>query len=463
MSLINDVLRDLDRRRNSPRNIMPPGVRSAPGGVRGGTQARRVVFGVALLLVIGAAGYLTHSLLPRTSPEVAGPQTPPVTPAADEDAPVQEAQPGVPGMQEIAVNDVARGVELRFLADGPLVHVLERSDDGSDVTLRLPVAGEDTQLPDLLERMPHLRAVDWRVGDDYLTLALQFRTAPRLQARRLAAGVALGFDFPDDPPESAQTREGSAPEEGEATAAGEPETPETERGEVAAAEGAHHGADDADIGGLVESPLGIPVADRDAASGPGLIKSSAQSLDAVGVLRRGRDAEEAGDTDRAMAIYREALDATPEAWRVRRALAASHERRGEREAAVEVLAGGLDYEAGTTQLARLKARLLRERDPEEAIRVLEEHPAPVFGEGRWHALLAALYRQTGRAGDAVPLYRELAREQSSEGRWWLGLGVTLEESGESARARAAYQRALAVGGLNSELTAFVRQRIESLE
>ena len=459
MSLINDVLRDLDRRRNSPRNIMPPGVRSAPGGVRGGTQARRVVFGVALLLVIGAAGYLTHTPLPRTSPEVAGPQTPPVTPAADEDAPVQEAQPGVPGLQQIAVHDVACGVELRFLADGPLVHVLERSDDGSDVTLRLPVAGEDTQLPDLLERMPHLRAVDWRVGDEYLTLDLRFRKVPRLQARRLAAGVALDFDFPEDPPESEQARESSAPEEGEATAAGEPESPETERGEVADADG----ADDADTRRLVESPLGVPVADRDAAGGPGLVKAPAQSLDAVGALRRGRDAEEAGDDDRAMAIYREALDATPEAWRVRRALAASHERRGEREAAVEVLTRGLDHEGGATQLARLKARLLREQDPEQAIRVLEEHPAPVFGKGRWHALLAALYRQTGRAGEAVPLYRELAREQSSEGRWWLGLGVALEESGESARARAAYQRALAVGGLNSELTAFLRQRIESLE
>ena len=460
MSLINDVLRDLDQRRNSPQSHVPPGVRPAPGADRAGPHARRVLFWSVVALLIGAAGYLTHMSLPRTPPEIATPQRPPAMPAAQEDAsPARGADPDVPGLQQIAVHDAPGGVELRFLADSPVVHVLERSDDGNGVTLRLPVAGDDTDLPELLGHMPELSAVDWRVHDEHLTLDLRFREAPRLQARRLAAGVTLEFDFPDNDPDPEEARAEAASGDGGGASAEPREPAEAEQPEEADAAG----PDAADSARLVEDPLGIPVAERDAAGGHGLMKSRAHSPDAAGALRRGRDAEEAGDTDRAMAIYRDALDAMPDAWRVRRALAARHEERGERAAAVEILARGLDYEAGADELARLKARLLREQDPERAIRVLEKHPAPMFGEGRWHALLAALYRQTGRAAEAVPLYRELAREQSSQGRWWLGLGVSLEESGEPARARAAYQRALAVGGLNSELTAFLRQRIESLE
>lgn len=460
MSLINDVLRDLDRRRNSPRGHVPPGVRPAPGTGASGPYIRRVLLWSTVAALFGAAVYLTHVLLPRTPPEIAEPQTPPAMPAAEEDVPAQDMDRGVPGLQQITVHDAPRGVELRFLADGPVVHVLQSNDDGGGITLRLPVAGAGTDLPELLGRMPALRAVDWRVHDEHLTLDLRFHTAPRLQARRLAAGVALELEFPDgDDPEAEQAPAEASPEDGGAVTADAPEPAETEGTEIAdAAE-----VDEADTGGLVEDPLGIPVADGDAADARGLVKSPANSLDAAGALRRGRDAEEAGETSRAMAIYREALGDMPDAWRVRRALAAIHQGRGERAVALEILAQGLEHEAGAAELARLKARLLREQDPEAAIRVLEKHPAPVFGEGRWHALLAALYRQSGRAEDAVPLYRELAREQSSEGRWWLGLGVSLEESGEPARARAAYQRALAVGGLNSELTAFLRQRIESLE
>ncbi len=460
MSLINDVLRDLDRRRERPRGSMPSGVRAPGSHPRFRSAVIRVLPWFAGLGILGGAALMLHLWLEQQAPGTGGnvPEPANVTALDIGDEPVEDTPR--PRLEQVDVRNAEaddEGLELRFITEYPLVHTLERASDGRVITLALPVDGEGPELPDLLREVPEVVAVDWRFHGDRLTLKLEFETAPRLQVQRLSlpAGVALAFDFPADPGADDEP-DGDGETVAETAEPGAGTEPEATRGDQRADRQETAEA-------LVESPLGVPAAEAGDGVGGELVRRPSRAGDADGALRRARAAEDAGDIREAEAIYRDGLAETPDAWRLRRGLAALLHQRGETESAAGLLAEGLEDERGAPALARLKARILMEHDPERAIRVLEAHPASSFGDGGWHALLAALYRQTGQAEDAVPLYRELARQQSSEGRWWLGLGVALEESDEADRARAAYERALTVGGLDSELTAFLRQRIETLE
>ncbi len=81
------------------------------------------------------------------------------------------------------------------------------------------------------------------------------------------------------------------------------------------------------------------------------------------------------------------------------------------------------------------------------------HPEYVGFQGH------VLVRQ-GKARAAVERYELATRLAAAEGRWWFGLGQALEGDGRAPEAREAYRRALASGNLNAELAQLAEARLK---
>ncbi|HET9680356.1 MAG TPA: tetratricopeptide repeat protein [Gammaproteobacteria bacterium] len=81
----------------------------------------------------------------------------------------------------------------------------------------------------------------------------------------------------------------------------------------------------------------------------------------------------------------------------------------------------------------------------------------------FHTLRAALLQRTEQYAAAAQLYKQLLEHNPQNSVWWSGLAISLDQSGHYPEALVAYQRALAGGSLAPSLANYARQRIQALE
>jgi MSHA biogenesis protein MshN len=118
-----------------------------------------------------------------------------------------------------------------------------------------------------------------------------------------------------------------------------------------------------------------------------------------------------------------------------------------------------DYLAFRFQLARL---YLEHGSDEQALTLLESARREGRADPELYAFLAALYQRAGRHADAVKNYQEALALRPTEGKWWLGLGISLEGTKNVPAARDAYRRALESGRLTANLARYAEDRIRAL-
>lgn len=111
------------------------------------------------------------------------------------------------------------------------------------------------------------------------------------------------------------------------------------------------------------------------------------------------------------------------------------------------------------QLARLH---LERGELARAVSLLEAARLPGQTDPELPAFLAALYQRSGRHAEAVTSYQEALAARPQEGRWWVGLGISLETQKDSDAARTAYRRALDTGRLTSNLARYAEDRLKAL-
>jgi MSHA biogenesis protein MshN len=111
------------------------------------------------------------------------------------------------------------------------------------------------------------------------------------------------------------------------------------------------------------------------------------------------------------------------------------------------------------QLARLH---LERGEAARAVSLLEAARLPGQTDPELPAFLAALYQRSGRHAEAVTSYQEALAARPQEGRWWVGLGISLETQKDSDAARTAYRRALDTGRLTSNLARYAEDRLKAL-
>jgi tetratricopeptide (TPR) repeat protein len=123
---------------------------------------------------------------------------------------------------------------------------------------------------------------------------------------------------------------------------------------------------------------------------------------------------------------------------------------------------GLKIQPDYLPFVELKARILMDEGKlNEAITLLEKSAPPLAENEEYHAFIAALYERQGQSGLAANLYKQLATLQPSNGKWWLGLGVALEAMGNHEQAQEAYANADNSAGLTPELKAYLATQLHA--
>jgi MSHA biogenesis protein MshN len=442
MSLINDMLRDLERRRPARDGAVLEGVqgvaarparRALPlGGIALAVLAVGVGYWAVSGALIGASAKPSEAVLPL-EPVVAVIE--PLAPAV-EVVPV-EVQPQVPAARWVGLDTESRPdrlqLGLRFSAlPDPMPELVVNEGQGhlslTGIDLShapaLPVTGADAPLRSLGIRSDEQARLD-------------FRLAPgaRVSLESLDDGRRLVLVF-ENPVTVAQA-------DTQTVASPAPVAPPPPRPQV--------------------KPEPVPEAAPESAP-----KARAQPAEPAPVVRRSHGdhynqalaALRSGDTDVAERGLRHALTEREDMHDARQALATLLAGDGRSHEAMSLLARGLELAPNHVGLRRLLAHLRVEQgDLNGAVEVLRAGPA----DPALLAMLGALYQRQGNAEQAAGAYRQALQTDPSVGVWWAGLAIALESAGQPASAPEAYRRALRFGGLDARLDDYARERLAALE
>lgn len=94
--------------------------------------------------------------------------------------------------------------------------------------------------------------------------------------------------------------------------------------------------------------------------------------------------------------------------------------------------------AAATRLARLHAEV---RNWEGAWRVLERSAPHAKKDAEYQGFCGTALRQLKRPNDAADAYRRAITLKPDDGRWWVGLGLALEDAGRRLEAKQAFAAA----------------------
>lgn len=158
---------------------------------------------------------------------------------------------------------------------------------------------------------------------------------------------------------------------------------------------------------------------------------------------------------------RQAVQVLPEHMRARELLIRLLLRSGRsRDAEIELLRG-LDIQPRQPELVELMVRLLADQGrSQEALAFLRTR---MTADRLSHqALLAVLAIRAGEYNLAAEAYRRAAEIDPHDPRWPLGRAIALENSGQLTTARAAYIQALGLEGLDAASRTFAQERLQQL-
>lgn len=153
----------------------------------------------------------------------------------------------------------------------------------------------------------------------------------------------------------------------------------------------------------------------------------------------------------------------PEAHQSRETLAKLLIRQGEVERALQAAELGLQIAPSHPGYKKVKARiLLNQSDVTGALAVLSASPPTLSNDPEYHSLLATAQLAGGEYNEAIQSYRELLRlndPRIDKAPLWYGLGSAQQRIGNAAEARQAYQQALQQPELSPNLRAQIERRM----
>ncbi|HTO42814.1 MAG TPA: tetratricopeptide repeat protein [Burkholderiales bacterium] len=170
-----------------------------------------------------------------------------------------------------------------------------------------------------------------------------------------------------------------------------------------------------------------------------------------------------GDTARAEEKLRAALSIDPLGDKARQALLGLYINGGRRDEAELLLDERLRLDAKQAGFALALARLQLERNASsEALATLERSLSVGQASADYQAMLANALGRLGRHREAAERYQAAARLAPRNPVWLMGTGIELRADNRLTEARAAFQQARELGGLNPQLAGFVEQQLREL-
>lgn len=206
-------------------------------------------------------------------------------------------------------------------------------------------------------------------------------------------------------------------------------------------------------------PIAAEVAAPGRAPAPAIVAPSSNALAAdvdraAELIARGRSTE-------AMELLAQVLARQPTHAAARGSLAALLAEAGRREQALHVLLAGSELDAArfAAPAAQLQAEL---GNVTGALATLARLP-PATRTPAHEALYAGLAQRAGDHMTALAAYRRALAQPQADPVWWVGLGVSLEATGEPGEARGAYARAAADARLPADVRRYVSDRLAVLQ
>lgn len=131
--------------------------------------------------------------------------------------------------------------------------------------------------------------------------------------------------------------------------------------------------------------------------------------------------------------------------------------------AQRLLEEGMAIAPGYPAFALILARVQVERGQEtEALVMLEQASSRTNGDVDISAFIATLHQRAGRHAEAAQRFQQVLAARPLEGRWWVGLAISLEAQQNWQAARGAYARAMNGTSLTAELMRYTEQRMTAL-
>ena len=169
-----------------------------------------------------------------------------------------------------------------------------------------------------------------------------------------------------------------------------------------------------------------------------------------------------GDSYGAERMLQAFVSGQPQAMRSGRLLASLWLSQQRYDSAGELLASMLQREPANIELRQLKARLLMAQGQNaEAVDWLMMVKPPVQQHQEYYELLGFAARQNAQYPLSEQVYRGLIDSDNSRGDWWVGLGIALDAQAKNTAARSAYQQALALKNTSAPLRQYAKQRLSA--
>jgi MSHA biogenesis protein MshN len=161
--------------------------------------------------------------------------------------------------------------------------------------------------------------------------------------------------------------------------------------------------------------------------------------------------------------FREALVQNPSHQAARQALLGLLIDSGRNNEAEDLLRKALTNDPRQPRIAMVLARLEVERgEVAGAINTMVAALPYVQSDPPFYAFLAAMLQREGRHREAADYYRTALRVTPGNGVWMMGLAISLRATNQLADARDAFQRALDSKQLTPELQEFVTKQLREL-
>jgi len=455
MSLVNDMLRDLEQRHAAPtERLQLDGLyavdeAAAARRERNERIRRGSIWFMAVLLLAVLVGLMIGKVV-RTY----GPLQPSAVAAPEPVAAPAVAAPAQ--LLDVLPQHDSRGLILQLLLDRSVGY--QRTEESGAVSLRL----EGVQMLGEPQRGQIRRegnSLSWRVearGDDVQILLVGLADSLTVRDRLEPAGDRwlLWIDVPlggtpaeaEAPIALDQLPEASVPVEPATDVADWLSAP------VAPADAPATSAPEQAVAPVPAVPARIP--------GPPQVKIEPYRADALTLARQ---ALQDGDYPGAIRQL-EALQASrgndPQ---VTRWLARAYLGGGAQARRRAGLPGRLALMPDDSELRLLLGRAqLQAGDNQGAIATLERNAPPMVREPTYHALLAAAYQQTAQWRESAALYQRLSEIRPQQATWQLGLAIALEQLGQPTAAAGHYRLAQQGAGLDDSSRRFASERAAAL-
>ena len=458
MSLINQMLQDLEKRRAAEQTAdhpLPPPV----GSSRRRPGLAAICALVAVLFGLGSFGYVLiqhHSRQGVKQSVAAVPRPPaPATKTTAARAPAAVASHRA-ALQLLSLGYTGDTETPRLVAEfngAPDFHLAAESSKGWTVTLRDVRNTAKVASPQPSESW--LPTVSLSQDGQSLVVHLSSRTPCRVNAFLLPAGEGYGnrlvIAFTRVKSRVAAVRRAPSPPA--------PVAPTAPAAAVATQK---------PVAVAAKNSAGL-AATRTVASKTAPLAKTPHALtmkERAGIaLDQGRKALSAGNDQEAESQLRQALDLDPRSRSARETLVALLLRESRVAEAEQVLTSGIKLIPGDASFKKVCARLLVDQGEwTKALNVLQQKPLPqMTGDPDYNALLAAIDRHLGDNEAAAAIYENLVTIRPQAGLWWLGLGLSEEGRGDRAAAATSYRRALACGDLKPALASYAKGRLVVLK